>query len=188
MDDVALLTRIAGGDMDALEALCQRYDTKLYWYLMTLVNDEEAARDLAQETMITVSRSAGSFRGTSKVSSWLFGIARHKALDELRRRGREAQHIEQEPDWKSIEDPTSHGDPERTFERAERIALVRLCLQALSRDHREALENIMSGDFTYGELAELVGCPENTIKTRVYYAKRQMKQCLEQHGLQLEGI
>src|SRR5262249_41433594 len=88
MDEVTLLTRIAAGDMEAFEVFYRLYEQRLYWYLWSLVRKHESVEEIRSDVMLAVWKEAARFRGAAKVSVWLFGIARNKAIDVLRRRPR----------------------------------------------------------------------------------------------------
>ncbi len=184
MDEVALLAQIAKGSREAFEAFYRFHEQRLYRYLYGLVREQTVAEELVVDVMLEVWRGAGRFRGASKVSTWLIGIARHKALTLMRRRPLPTDPVEEVA--ATLDAPGV--DPLGQLEESEKAQQVRQALQALSSEHREVLELAFAHALSYQEIAGLVGIPVNTVKTRVYYAKQQLKRILEPLGLQEEKV
>lgn len=181
-DERAILARIAAGSREAFNLFYGRYERRVYGYLLRLVTMPAIAEELVCETMLEVWRGAARFRGDSKVSTWLLGIARYKALSALRARSTSSESIGDEvPEIETPED-----DPLEQVNKGEEMELVQKALRALSVEHREVLELAFYHDLHYQEIAELVGCPVNTVKTRVFYAKQQLKHRLAQLGVKGE--
>jgi RNA polymerase sigma-70 factor (ECF subfamily) len=185
MDDVALLTRIAAKDEEAFAVFFRRFERPLYGYLFTLVRQQAWVEELISDVMLEVWKGAARFRGTARVSTWLFGIARHKALSLLRHHSPSPQVIAtEEEELATIEAPGA--DPAEVVQERERAERLWEALQGLSVEQREVLQLVLLYDLSYSEIAMLVGCPENTVKTRVFYAKQQLKRILKRFGLSAE--
>lgn len=181
-DEGAILAHIAAGSREAFDLLYRRYERRVYGYLLSLVRMPAVAEELMCETMLEVWRGAARFRGDSRVSTWLLGIARYKALSALRARPPSSDSIGDEvPEIQTFED-----GPLEQVHKGEQIELVQKALQTLSVEHREVLELAFYHELHYQEIAELVGCPVNTVKTRVFYAKQQLKRRLAQLGVKGE--
>lgn len=174
--DEALLARIAAGDKAAMRLLYDRIADPLYRFLRARLRDRFEAADLMQDTFLEVWRGAGRFQGRSSARTWIFGIARHRCLDRMRRGGRE---IPAEPD-ETIAD--GGPDPEAVAEAASDAARVRGCLEGLSGPHRAAIELAFFQDLGYAEVAEIEGIPVGTVKTRILHAKQLLKRCLAAFG------
>jgi len=171
--DRDVLAAIASGSQDALEVLYARLGQRLFRFLVGLVGGDAArAEDAMSEAFFEVWRRAPTFRGDSAVRTWVFGIARHKALSLVRRQR------PSEPD-EALEAVAS-GEPDVLSGMMEDEAReqVRQALDALSPEHREVIELSLYQNFTYEEIAEIVGCPVNTVKTRAFNARRQLKRRL----------
>jgi RNA polymerase sigma-70 factor (ECF subfamily) len=129
------IQQIAGGDRDAFEKLYKAYAARLFRYLFSVVGDANAAEELANDVMVAAWKGAASFKGQSKPSTWLFGIAHHKALNELRRRQPQMVEIEQASDVAA-----SGEGPDTAVRRESLEQSVRSALRALSAEHREVVE------------------------------------------------
>ena len=175
-----LLKAVAAGDLASFERLYQLYASRVLYYVRTLVREPTVAEDVLGEVMFAVWRAAGTFTGTARVSTWIFGIARHKALDALRRAGRQ----QTEMDLDSIADlPHSQDSPFDETERHQLAALTRRAITRLSGEHQEILRLVFYEELPYEEIAHLLSIPTNTVKTRVYYAKQRLKHELERLAL-----
>src|SRR6478609_4688374 len=133
--DEALIAQIAKGDKLALKLLYGRHHVKVYRFALRLMNDEAAAEDVVSDVFLAVWRRAGRFEGRAQVSTWLFGIARHKVLSLLRKRTSDPLDDEVA---ESIEDPADN--PEVTMQKEQRRMLLQDCLTQLSATHREIVD------------------------------------------------
>ena len=176
IDGEALLRRIAAGEEAAMGEFYRTYENSLYRFILSRMNDPFEAADILNEVMLEVWRGAGRFQGRSAVKSWIFGIARHKTLDRLRSRQRNAARAGEEPS-EDIPD-TEAVDPAEAIAATQHAEFVKHCLERMSAAHREVLHLTFFEDLTYGQIAEIAGCPEGTVKTRMFHAKRAMQHCL----------
>lgn len=174
--DDAVLLAAASSDLQAFEALYRRYEKRVYNYAYLLARNATLAEEVVADTMIAVWRGAARFAGGSRVSTWILGIARHKAMDSLRRVARERNAVPLE-DAPEIAD-TEPG-PASQATRAEEASHLHKALGGLSREHQEVLRLVFFEELPYEEIAGLLAIPLNTVKTRVYYAKQQLKLRLE---------
>ena len=169
----ALLKRIAQGDESAMADFYRGFESTVYRFILSRLNDSFEAADILNEVMLEVWRSAGRFEGRSAVSSWVLGIARYKTIDRLRKRRPEAQE-ELEDDIVDTDSP----DPAEAVAASENSGFVQHCMEKLSAAHREVVHLAFFQDLSYGEIAAIVGCPEGTVKTRMFHAKRALQHCL----------
>lgn len=172
IDDAELIRRVGSGDKAAMKALYERHSTALFHFLRFRLGDAFEAADVMQEAFLEVWRNAGRFEGRSSAKTWIFGIARNKAIDRMRRGGR---MVLGEPDQTIPDDAPS---PETVMERASDAARVRACMEKLSDAHRSAMRLAFYEDLPYGEIAEIEEVPLGTIKTRIHHAKQLLKHCL----------
>ena len=175
--DETLIRAIAAGDRRAMRALYARYSVRIYRFVLRLTNDRSLAEDIASEVFIDVWRGAEGFKVKSQVSTWMLAIARHKALSALRRRSDERL----DEDATAIADPAD--DAETTVDKRDRSALVQHCLSQLSALHREVLDLVYYHEKSVDEVAEIVGAPANTVRTRMFYARKRMQTLLEAAGV-----
>jgi RNA polymerase sigma-70 factor (ECF subfamily) len=177
-DDV-LIGRIATGDRLAMQVLFARHHVRVYRFVLRLVRDESVAEDLISEVFLDVWRQAGRFEGRSQVSTWLLAIARFKALSALRRRPDEELDDETA---EAIEDTSD--DPEVALDKKDKSAAIRKCLEKLSAEHREIIDLVYYHEKSVEEVAKIVGIPENTVKTRMFYARKRLAELLKAAGIE----
>jgi len=177
--DEVLIGRIAGGDRLAMQVLFARHHVRVFRFVLRLVRNEATAEDLISEVFLDVWRQAGKFEGRAAVSTWLMSIARFKALSALRRRP-EAELDDEMAE--AIEDTSD--DPEVTLAKKDKSAVLRQCLTALSSEHREIIDLVYYHEKSVEEVAEIVGIPEATVKTRMFYARKKMAELLKAQGVE----
>ena len=134
---------------------------------------------MISEVFLDVWRQAGRFEARSAVSTWLLAIARFKALSALRRRPDEALD---EETAEAIEDPAD--TPEVNLEKKDKSAAIRKCLEGLSAEHREIIDLVYYHEKSVEEVAQIVGIPENTVKTRMFYARKKLAELLKAAGIE----
>jgi RNA polymerase sigma-70 factor, ECF subfamily len=174
--DESLIAALAAGDEGAMRTLYNRHHVRVFRFVTRLVGDATAAEDIVSETFIDVWRQADRFEGRSAVSTWIMSIARFKSLSARRRR----QDVEL--DEKVAETIADHGHtPEEAMLEIDRSAQLRACLQDLSPEHREIVDLVYYHDKTIEEVAEITGAPKNTVKTRMFYARKRLAQLLAGH-------
>jgi RNA polymerase sigma-70 factor (ECF subfamily) len=177
--DEILIGRIAGGDRLAMQALYARHHVKVFRFVLRLVRNEASAQDLISEVFLDVWRQAARFEGRSAVSTWILAIARFKALSSVRRR-KEAQLDEEKAE--RIEDEAD--TPEVALQKKDTGEVLRQCLAKLSPDHREIIDLVYYHEKSVEEVAEIVDIPENTVKTRMFYARKKLAELLKQAGVE----
>src|SRR5262249_19367595 len=176
--DEALIARIAKGDQHALKLLYGRHHVKVYRFALRLSNDEAAAEDVVGDVFLAAWRRAGRFEGRAQVSTWLFRIARHKVLSLLRARTNEPLDDEVAD---SIEDPSD--SPEITVQKKQRRMLLQDCLTQLSATHREIVDLVYYHGKKIEEAAAILDVPLNTVKTRMFYARKRIGELIAAKGL-----
>ena len=176
--DEVLIARIAGGDRLAMQVLFARHHVRVYRFVLRLVRNEATAEDLISDVFLDIWRQAGKFEGRSQVSTWMLSVARFKALSVLRKRPEEALD---EETAERIEDQSD--DPETALAKKDKGALLRQCLTALSAEHREIIDLVYYHEKSVEEVAGIVGIPEATVKTRMFYARKKLSELLKQQGI-----
>jgi RNA polymerase sigma-70 factor (ECF subfamily) len=178
--DEALVRAIAAGDQRAMHALYARHSVRVYRFVLRLTKDTSMADDLVSEVFLDVYRGARGFKAKSQVSTWLLAIARNKALSAMRARLDEQLDDEMVT---AIADPADNA--ETTADKHGRCAIVQRCLSKLSPLHREVLDLVYYHERSVDEVSQIVGIPVNTVKTRMFYARKRMEKLLETAGLSL---
>ena len=179
--DEALIARIASADRLAMQVLFARHHVRIYRFVLRLVRDQWKAEDLISEVFLDVWRQADRFEGRSAVSTWLLAIARFKALSALRRKPEEGLDEDAALEIEDLAD-----NPEVTLEKKDRSAVIRKCLMGLSAEHREIIDLVYYHEKSVVEVAKIVGIPENTVKTRMFYARKKLAEMLKAAGLEQE--
>jgi RNA polymerase sigma-70 factor (ECF subfamily) len=161
-----------------MQVLFARHHVRVYRFVLRLVRNEASAEDLIGEVFLDVWRQADRFEGRSAVSTWLLAIARFKALSSMRRKPDE--ELDEEAAG-AIEDTSD--TPEVSLQKKDKSELLRNCLEQLSREHREVIDLVYYHEKSVEEVAEIVGIPEATVKTRMFYARKKLSELLKAAGL-----
>ena len=177
--DEVLIGRIAKGDRLAMQVLFARHHVRVYRFVLRLVGNPTVAEDLISEVFLDVWRQADRFEGRSAVSTWMLAIARFKALSVLRKRPDE--ELDEET-AETIEDTSDN--PEVSLQKKDKSAVLRQCLEKLSPEHREIIDLVYYHEKSVEEVAEIVKIPENTVKTRMFYARKKLAELLQAAGVE----
>ncbi|HEU0158817.1 MAG TPA: sigma-70 family RNA polymerase sigma factor [Hyphomicrobiaceae bacterium] len=176
--DAQLIARIAVQDQAALRGLYARHQARVFRFLLRLVRQEAIAEELTNEVFMEAWRHAASFEGKSSAATWLLSIAHHRAVSVLRRRREESWNEEEAAEIADAED-----DPEVQLQKTDKASLLRRCLEALSPEHREVIDLVYYHEMSIGEVSSIVGIPESTVKTRMFYARKRMSELLKTAGV-----
>lgn len=171
--DAVLLAAIAGGDRVAFDTLYRHYYARLTDFVARILHQHELAEEVVNDTMYAVWTGGARFAGRSRVSTWIFGIAYHKALKRLERERRTmADTLDEEFDLADDTDPGLDADAAQLQRRLE------TALAQLSPAHRSVVELTFLLEYSYEETAGIVGCPVNTVKTRMFHARARLRKLL----------
>jgi RNA polymerase sigma-70 factor (ECF subfamily) len=176
--EAALMQRMAGGDREAFAILYRQLERPLFGYLMKLVRERDMAEDILNETMLEVWRQAGRFEGRSSVSTWAFSIAHHRAVSRFRKR-RESPLDE----GYAATIPDDAPMPDQHLQSMGMSRLLARLLDQLSFEHREVINLAYYQEFSVQEIADALGVPANTVKTRMFYARQRLKTLLAESGV-----
>ena len=173
--DRALLRRVSTGDRDAFRDLYLRYHRRLARFLARLTRGREDAEEVINDTLWIVWQRAADFRGASRVSTWIMGIAYRRALKLIRRAATHARVMAlEQSDVESATDDSQEATSNRQ--------LVELALGQLPIEQRLVLEFTYYLDYSCEEIAEIMECPVNTVKTRMFHARRKLRTFLDAGG------
>ncbi|HIQ15552.1 MAG TPA: sigma-70 family RNA polymerase sigma factor [Leucothrix sp.] len=173
--DTNLLKRISRGDHDAFSELYTNYQPRLIKFCSRILkNDIALAADIVDEAMIEIWRSAGSFSGKSQPSTWIHSIARFRLIGYLRK-NKELQQDESS-EWLNYEDDALLPDEEIAL--SERNEQIIKNIGKLSDKHREVIELVYFRELSIKEIALMLDISENTVKTRMFYARNHLKNIL----------
>jgi RNA polymerase sigma-70 factor (ECF subfamily) len=166
-----LVVRCQAGDRAAFEELVGLFQARLRYFLARMVGDDHTADDLLQEVWLTVYRGVARLADPGAFAAWLYGIARHRALAELRKRRQPPASLE------GVDLAEEGPDDDFSAEDAER---VHAALGLLGPEHREVLLLRFIEDMTYEDIARVTGCQLGTVRSRIHYAKRALRRVLEE--------
>ncbi len=177
--DDMLLVSIAAGDRTAMHTLYSRHNVRVYRFILRMLRDTATSEDLVSQVFLDVWRTAAQFEGRAQVSTWLLSIARYKALTALRQRQHE--DIDQD-DVLAIADGADN--PEAALDRTNTNAILRACVAKLSPAHREIVNLVYYHEKSVEEAGRIIGIPQATVKTRMFYARKQLAELLKSHGVE----
>lgn len=170
-----LLQRIADKDESAMEAFYSEFHMVVYRFSLKRMSEPSDAAEVLNQVMLEVWRTAHRYAGRSKVQTWLLGITNHKIIDSLRKSTRhEGDEIPE-----NLEDD-SERSPFEQVSLSEHSEYIKRCLEKLTDPHRQVVHLAFFEELAYGEISQIVDCPEGTVKTRMYHAKNALKKCLKQ--------
>jgi RNA polymerase sigma-70 factor (ECF subfamily) len=182
MADETLMQRVAQGDRQALRILFGRHQLRVYRFALRLVDNAATAEDIVSEVFLELWRHAASFEGRARLSTWLLAIARNKAASIMR--GRIDAPLE---DTFAQAIPDGAGTAEDNLDASQRSAVMRQCLARLSPAHREIIDLVYYHEKSVEETATIMGIPAATVKTRMFYARRQLAAHLRAAGVVTVG-
>jgi RNA polymerase sigma-70 factor (ECF subfamily) len=172
-DEVALLRRVAQGERLAFDVFYRAYYRRLHRFLEQLTRRPELVGEVLNDTMLVVWRKAGTFNHGSRVSTWIFAIAYRRALKALKRAPDPSVEVALTDDPEQVDSGLEQSMVERDTARRLRAALA-----ALSADQRAVVELTYYHGYAYREIAQIVGCPVDTVKTRMFHARRKLRDLL----------
>ena len=182
LSDEALLALCSRADENALGELYDRYGRVAYGLALRIVRDRALAEDAVQEAFLAVWRSAGAFLAEQgKPSTWILTLVHRRAVDLVRREERRRAEPLEETDH-----PTGEATDEEAWLRAQR-QVVQEALRKLPPEQREAIELAYYGGFTQSELAEKLGLPLGTIKSRMFTGLKRLRELLAESGLDVDA-
>jgi RNA polymerase sigma-70 factor (ECF subfamily) len=169
-DETELIRRVTEGDRTAFGTLYAGYYDRLFRFLLRTTRRRDAVEELIQETLLVVWEKPGGFDHSCKLSTWIFGIAYRKALKFLARSapGDAALDLEEFKDHLADETPC----PAQQVESSD---WLRAALESLSPPQRAIVELTFQQGLNYREIAEILGCPESTVKTRMFHARKKLQ-------------
>ena len=182
VDEVVLMGRVAAEQIDAFESLYRLYHPRLVRFLEGMTRRPALVEEILDDTMLVVWRRAHAYMPTAKVSTWIFGIAYRQALKALRR-------VDDAVEFRAGDEPAdgvaagsddSCASPDDALQQQQlRIQLDR-ALDALSAEHRAVIEMTYYLGYACRDVAQIMDCPVDTVKTRMFYARRRLRALLGQ--------
>ena len=189
-EDLELIQRAAEGDCGAFTELVQKYENFVYNIVFHSLRNADDAFDVSQEVFIRVYKSLGSFRGSSKFSTWLYTVAMNVIRDSIRSSKHRIRAVSLSPDDGEggekefdIPDRSETSNPEEMLEKKERAKAVREGIRNLSEDHREVILLRDIEGYTYEEIALMLSIDIGTVKSRLNRARNSLKKYLSERNI-----
>jgi RNA polymerase sigma-70 factor (ECF subfamily) len=186
--DEELLISVQAGDTNSLGVLVGRWERPLYRFVYRMMPRPEDASDICQETFLRVMNKAHRFKRGSRFSTWLYQIALNLCRDQARRKRRWSKIVDdqREVDERVDPSPQTRGpgtDPSHAAERNEAHRAVLSALDKIPAEQREVLIMKEFEGLRFREIAEILDCPESTVKSRMYYGLNGLKTVLVRRGV-----
>jgi RNA polymerase sigma-70 factor (ECF subfamily) len=172
VEERELIERVRGRELAAFERLYRLYQPRLTRFLSNMVQRPQVLEEVVDDTMMVVWDTAGNFRGASKLSTWIFSIAYRKAL---KARARWPDPVEEDPRDLAVSEEPAPDD--RIQHDRLHDALV-AAMDSLSADHRAVVDLTYFHSMGYREIAAIMDCPVDTVKTRMFHARRRLREAL----------
>src|SRR6516164_6892925 len=169
--DQTLIESVADGDKHALEQLFTRHSARIYRFVLRITGNAALSEDIVSEVFLEVWRRPGRFEGKAQVSTWMFAIARNKALQALRSRWQKPSDGDG-----AAEVVDNADDPEAAVHEKSRSIVLRKCLSRLSPAQREIVDLVYYHEKSVAEVAQIVGIPAGTVKTRMFRARSRIAE------------
>ncbi len=184
-EDLALVQRARSGDAEGFRALVVRYQRKVYALALGIVKDADLAWDVAQDVFVRVHRGLDGFKGESAFGTWVFRIATHVAIDNVRKERvtqrdqvDDVQEADLEDAGEGILSTSLGSDPRETLLRHELAAKMEAALATLPEKHRTILVLREIEGLSYEELAVRLGIHKGTVMSRLFHARKKMQAAL----------
>ncbi len=179
-DDTALLQRVAAHDRAAFEALYTQYAPRVSSFLSRLLEHEDLIEEVRNDVMLTIWQQASRFKQTSRLSTWIFGIARYKALYARKRSAsRPMTYVASET---ASQEAIDWDHPETITLRQEHARSLASAVADLPQKQRLMVTLVLGEELSYQEIATSTGCSVNTVKTRMFYARRRLAAWADERG------
>src|SRR5947209_7678841 len=185
------MLRYRDGDVRAFELLVTRHRKPLFNFILRFVRDTAAAEDVTQETFLRLVKGADAYQKQAKFTTWLYTIARNLCVDASRRgKHRKAQSLDapmdaSDKDGATLLDVVADGQqagPDRQAIGNELHGKLHAAINRLSEEQREVFLMREFLDMPFKDIADVVGCPENTVKSRMRYALEKLREELEEYA------
>jgi RNA polymerase sigma-70 factor, ECF subfamily len=173
LSDQELMRIVQAGDLSPASEIYDRYSARIYNFAFRFLKNAEAAEDATQEVFVKMIRHANQFHGDAKLSTWLFSITANWCRDYLRKADNKTK--ESDDVLVTLPAPVEQG-PDRSLEQRENELRVRKALAALTPEQREAILLSRYQGLSYAEIAQIAGCSEGAVKTRVFRAMETLKR------------
>lgn len=179
MSDSQIIERTLGGEPEAFNLLVRRWERQIYGLTLRMLGRDEEAKDATQETFLSAYRNLSKFRGEAKFSSWIYRIALNICNTKLRSRAKNTISIEEQWETTGFELTADSEDLSGNLQREQVATHVRRALQGLPAEMRQVIIMKEYDGLKFSEIAEILGIPLSTVKTRMYTGLSELRKRLE---------
>jgi RNA polymerase sigma-70 factor (ECF subfamily) len=179
LSDTQIIEQTLGGEPDAFNVLVKRWERHIYGLTLRILGRDEEAKDATQETFLSAYRNLSKFRGEAKFSSWIYRIALNVCNTRLRTRPKNALSIEEQHEATGFELAADNQDLGAGIQQEQITRYVRRALQALPAEMRQVIIMKEYEDLKFSEIAEILGIPLSTVKTRMYTGLSELRKRLD---------
>lgn len=184
--DSQLVSEVLTGSKQSFEKLLEKYDRKIYGYVLKILGDSYAAEDIAQETFIKAYQNLDSFKRGGCFAAWLFAIARNNALNYMKKNKRVGLLKESEDISLSAAEEVPWGNPERVFEEKELYMDISKAIDSLPEKYRELIYLKYVENLSSSEIGKRLGMPPSRVDSRLYMARQKLLKRIG-HTRKMEG-
>jgi RNA polymerase sigma-70 factor, ECF subfamily len=177
-DEASLIERVAAGEVTAVRVLFARYQARVFRFVLRLVRNPAVAEELTNEVFLEIWKSARTYKGSGSPATWILAIAHHRAVSSLRKTREVRWNDEQAA---ALADPSD--DPEVGAQKADKKAILRRCIDALSPEHKGIIDLVYYHEMSISEVGEILKIPEGTVKTRMFHARKRLSELLKRAGI-----
>jgi len=179
LSDSQIIERTLGGEPEAFNVLVRRWERQIYGLTLRLLGRDEEAKDATQETFLSAYRNLAKFRGEAKFSSWIYRIALNVCNTKLKGRSRVTISIEEQREISGFELAADTEDLGSNIQQQQVARVVRRALQALPAEMRQVIIMKEYEGLKFSEIADVLGIPLSTVKTRMYTGLAELKKRLD---------
>jgi RNA polymerase sigma-70 factor (ECF subfamily) len=179
LSDSQIIEQTLGGEPEAFNMLVRRWERQIYGLTLRMLGRDEEAKDATQETFLSAYRNLSKFRGEAKFSSWIYRIALNICNTKLRGRARGTVSIEGQREESGIEIAADLDDLGCNIQQQQVTLHVRRALQAIPAEMRQVIIMKEYEGLKFSEIAEILGIPVSTVKTRMYTGLAELRKRLE---------
>lgn len=183
--EVSLIKQSKAGDIESFEQLIAEHQKRVFNIAFRMLGNSEDANDVTQEALVKAYRGIKNFKGRSSFSTWLYTIVNNTCIDFIRK-NKKTNIVYLDREYETGEGTykiqlSDNGDtPEQLFEKREVQRLVRKSISELSYDYRKIIILRDIEDFSYREIAQILDCPEGTVKSRISRARNKLKAIIRE--------
>lgn len=178
-EERALLKAVAAGDAKAFERLFALVQARVFRFILRMVRNQAVAEEILNEVFLSIWQNAHRYEGRSQPTTWMLSIAHNKTVSALRKKT-EVLGVTDEI-AKNLVD--AEDTPDIATQKHDKSAKIRACMMELSPDHRAILDLVYYQEQSVAEVAEVLDIPENTVKTRMFYARKKLSELLAKRGI-----